>query len=525
MTIRSNLLPCALAADATRHRARARVLGALLAVAFGAGCTAVGPDYRRPSAPFTEQSREHWRQAGTPDTDPATQWKPATPQDLADGDRWWARFDDANLDTLIDAIDPSNQNLRAAEARYRQALAVIAQARAGLFPTVSADLQGTRSLSPVSTGTRGGVVTSNSAAPSTVYDVGLTASWEIDLWGRVSRTLESNRASAVASAADLAAVRLSARATLAQSYFQLRVAERRERLLADTVAANRRALTIAENRYAAGVVPRADVIQAQSQLASVEAQLIDVRIPLAQLEHAIALLVGRAPADFTLKGGELPALPQDIPLALPSTLLERRPDIAAAERRMAAANAQIGVATAAYFPALTLSGASGFRSTDLSNWITAPARYWSLGPALVLTLFDAGRRRGVIDQNEALYDERVAQYRQTVLTALQEVEDNLVALRVLDAEAAAQQRAVEFARQTLEVTLNQYRAGLVGFTNVVTAQTALLSAEQTALSVLGRQFDASVILVRALGGGWSTTELPAPYRGAGRVDPERGIRE
>ncbi len=467
----------------------------LLAALLVGGCVTVGPDYRRPEAPVSAD----WKQASL--------WKPATPQDLSRGDAWWTLFGDAQLDGLIAAIEPSNQNIRAAEAQYRQALALITQARAGLFPTLSGSLQATRSQSPATTNARTGA-TSN-AGRVTSQDGGISASWEIDLWGRIARTLEANEANAQASAADLAAARLSARAALAQAYFQLRVAERRAGLLADTVEANRRALLIAENRYAVGVVPRSDVIQAQSQLASVEAQLIDTQIPREQLQHAIALLIGRPPAALAMAPAPLPPLPAKVPLALPSTLLERRPDIAAAERRVAAANAQVGVATAAWFPSLTLSGAAGFRSTDLTDWITAPARYWSLGPSLALTLFDAGRRSAVIEQNAAIYDQRVAQYRQTVLAALVEVEDNLVALRVLADEAAAQARAVELARQTLQITLNQYKAGLVGFNNVVTAQTQLLSAEQGALSVLGRQFDASVVLVRALGGGWSTTDLAA----------------
>jgi NodT family efflux transporter outer membrane factor (OMF) lipoprotein len=453
------------------------------------GCMAVGPDYRRPEAPVSAD----WKQAGL--------WKPATPQDLDRGDAWWTVFGDPGLDALVAAIEPSNQNIRAAEAQYRQALALINQARAGLFPTLSANAQATRSQAPATTNPRTGITSGGNTV--TAHEAGVNTSWEIDLWGRIARTLEANEASAQASAADLAAARLSARAALAQAWFQLRVAERRAALLADTVEANQRALRIAENRHAAGVVPRADVIQARSQLASAQAQLIDTDIPRAQLQHAIALLVGRPPAALDIAPGTLPTLPAQLPLVLPSTLLERRPDIAAAERRVAAANAQVGVATAAWFPILTLSGAAGFRSTDLSNWITAPARYWSLGPSFALTLFDAGRRRGVIDQNAAIYDQRVAQYRQTVLAALVEVEDSLVALRVLADGAIAQAHAVDLARQALQITLNQYKAGLVGFSNVVTAQTSLLSAEQTALSVNGRQFDAAVLLVRALGGGWS----------------------
>jgi NodT family efflux transporter outer membrane factor (OMF) lipoprotein len=500
-----------------RSRAFRLPLLAALVLSTVTGCRTLGPDYQRPGTAISE----HWRQA---DPSVRSRWKIATPQELPAGDRWWTLFGDPTLNTLVDAIEPSNQNIAAAEAQYRQALALLAQARASLLPSLSGNAAATRSQVSRATGssttstTTGAATSSSGRGPSTLHDAGVSASWEVDLWGRIARTVESNQASAQASAADLAAARLSARAALAQAFFQLRVAERRSELLTETVIATRRALTIADNRYQAGVAPRADVIQAQSQLASVEAQLIGVRIPRAQLEHAIALLLGRAPVDFTLPAGKLAAPPENIPLALPSTLLERRPDIAAAERRVAAANAQIGVAAAAFFPTLTLSGSAGYRATDLSDWLTAPARFWSLGPALALTLFDAGRRQGVIDQNEAIYDQRVAQYRQTVLSALVEVEDNLVALRVLSDEAAAQQQAVTLARQAFEVTLNQYRAGLVSFNNVVTAQTQLLSAELTALGVTGRQFDSSVILIRALGGGWSTAGLPVEYPPAGSIN-------
>jgi NodT family efflux transporter outer membrane factor (OMF) lipoprotein len=457
-----------------------------------AGCAA-GPDYRRPDAPVPAKYKE------------LDGWREAQPRDALPRGPWWTLFADAELDRLMQQVQISNQTIRAAEARVRQARAAADQARAGLFPTLTANASATRSKSP-SLANRPSFAT----GPVNNYEASLNASWELDLWGRVRRSIEAGEASWQASAAQLEAAQLSARASLAQSYFALRVADLGQRLLEDTVKAYARSLELTRNRYAAGVVARVDVVQAEVQLKSAQAQLIDVGVERAQLEHAIALLVGKAPADFALGPGEAPLAMPAVPVALPSELLERRPDVAAAERAMAAANAQIGVARAAYFPTLSLSATSGFRATEVSSLFSAPSRLWSLGAAAAEPLFDGGLRRAQTAQAIAVYDADVATYRQTVLTGFQEVEDNLAALRILEQEAAVQEEVVQAARQAVELTTNQYQAGVVSFLNVLTAQTTAFNNERAALGVLGRRLTASVALVKALGGGWTADELPKP---------------
>ncbi|HZR67845.1 MAG TPA: efflux transporter outer membrane subunit [Burkholderiales bacterium] len=454
-------------------------------VALLAGCS-VGPDYVRPDAPVPQAFKE-------------TQgWKPAEPRDAEVRGSWWETFGDPLLNQLEEQVSVSNQNVAAAEARFRQAMALIGAARAQHFPTITGDVSATRSRS--SSGSNSavisrGVVTSRNAA--------INADWELDVWGRVRRTVESNVAGAQASAGDLESARLSAQVQLAQSYFQLRQLDTERRLLDDTVQALGVSLELTRNRYSAGVAAKVDVVQAQTLLKTTQAQAIDLGVQRAQLEHAIALLAGKAPAELAIPPGALGALPPPAPVGLPSALLERRPDIAAAERRMAQANAQIGVAKAAYFPQLTLSGTIGYQATSLANWFTAPSRFWSVGPAVAATLFDAGLRKSQTEQAIANYDATVATYRQTVLTALQDVEDNVAALRILEEEAVVQREALEAARQTLELTLNQYKGGVVSYLNVVTAQTTALQNERTAVDLQSRRLQASVLLVRALGGGWS----------------------
>jgi NodT family efflux transporter outer membrane factor (OMF) lipoprotein len=325
----------------------------------------------------------------------------------------------------------------------------------------------------------------------------------------VRRSVEAGEANWQASAAQLEAARLSARATLAQQYFALRVADTTRRVLEDTVKAYQRSLELTRNRYAAGVVARVDVVQAEVQVKSAQAQLMDVGVERAQLEHAIALVLGEAPANFALAPSDLAIKMPQLPVALPSELLERRPDIAAAERAMAAANAQIGVAKAAFFPTLSLSAATGFRTTNIANVLSAPSRFWSLGGAAAEGIFDGGARRAVSDQAVAAYDLQVATYRQAVLTGFQEVEDNLAALRILEAEAALQDEVVASARHAVELTSNQYSAGVVSYLNVITAQATALANERTAVNVLGRRLTASVGLIHALGGGWTAAALPA----------------
>jgi NodT family efflux transporter outer membrane factor (OMF) lipoprotein len=453
------------------------------------GCVA-GPDYRRPEVGVPAQFKE------------MEGWRTAQPSDALPRGLWWQMFGDEELDKLIARVELSNQNIRVAEARLRQARSLADQARSGLFPTVEASASASRNQSPSLPNQP-----SFASGPVNNFNVGLNASWELDLWGRVRRSVEAGEADFQASAEDLEAARLSAHATLTQNYLALRVADDVRRLLEATVAAYQRTLELTQNRYAAGVAAKVDVVQAEVQLKSAQAQLIDVGVDRAQLEHAIALQLGVAPADFSLARAPLKAEMPMIPVGVPSTLLERRPDIAGAERSVAAANARIGVAKAAYFPSISLSGGIGYRGTELPNLLTAPTRFWSLGAAIAQPLFDAGLRRAQSEGAIAAYDEQVAVYRQTVLTGFQEVEDNLAALRILEEEARIQEEVVKGARQAVELTTNQYRAGIVSYLNVIASQTILFNNERTAADILGRRLAASVALVRAMGGGWSSEAL------------------
>jgi len=467
---------------------------AILAIALFGGC-AVGPDYERPDAEVPQAYKE------------AGAWKLAQPQDEASRGKWWELFKDPQLGALLEQVEISNQNVLASEAQFRRARSLLAASRAGYFPTVTADASIVRSRSPsgpVGGTTAGRIITNRSAT--------LDAGWELDLWGRVRRTVESNEANAQASAADLAAARLSAQAALASNYFLLRVLDAQKRILDDNVAALQRSLDLTKNRYAAGVAAKVDLVQAETQLKSTLADAIDTGVQRAQLEHAIAILIGKPPAAFSLPPTPLAVTMPAIPPALPSALLERRPDIAAAERTVAAANAQIGVAKAAYFPAFSLSGSLGSRAADASQWFTVPSRFWSIGPALSLPLFDAGLRRAQTDQAIAAYDATVAEYRQAVLTGFQEVEDNLAALRILEEEAKVQEDAVRAARESVILTTNQYKAGTVSFLNVAVVQASQLNNERAAMVTLGRRLVAAVTLVKALGGGWSPAEIASDKR-------------
>ncbi len=460
----------------------------ILALLFAVEGCAVGPDYERPSAPSQEQFKE------TPQG-----WKEAQPSDAIARGTWWQIFGDPQLGALVEKIEKSNFSLAASEAQYRQAQAALGIARAGLLPSVDANASIQRSHSP--SGVIGGTTAGRTV---TTRSVGLSTSWEIDLWGHVRRQVEASQASLDASAGDLAAARLSLQAQLMTAYFQVRLLDVQKQLLDDTVAAFRKSLELTNNRYNVGVAAKADVVQADAQLKSTLAQGVDLGVQRAQLEHAIAILTGTPPSAFALPKIEKYEIAVPIiPPGLPSALLERRPDIAASERRVAAANAQIGVAKSAFFPTLTLSGQYGYRSGDPSvNLFELPNRFWSLGPALAMNLFDFGLRRSQTDQAIAAYDATVANYRQVTLTALGEVEDNLAALRVLEEEAQLEADAVEAARQSLELTLNQYKAGTVSYLNVVTVQAQYLTEQRTALGILQRRLAAAVALVRALGGGW-----------------------
>jgi len=467
---------------------------AFLVVCAFAGCAA-GPDYKRPEVQMTSAYKE------------GGEWKLAQPQDDLDRGKWWAVFGDPQLDALVEQVEVSNQNVLVAEAKFRQARALAAASRAAYFPTLDASVSVVRSRSPTGVigGTTAGRILTNRSAS-------LNSGWEADLWGRLRRTVESSEAGAQASAADLAAAGLSAQAELASDYFQLRILDAQKQLLEDTVAAFQKSLDLTKNRYDAGVAAKVDLVQAETQLKSTQAQAIDTGVQRAQLEHAIAVLIGKAPAEFSIAAAPLAAAMPRVPTGLPSELLERRPDVAAAERRVAAANAQIGVAKAAYSPSLTLSASYGSRSADASQWFTVPSRFWSIGPALAQSIFDAGLRRAQTEQAIATYDATVAEYRQAVLAGFQEVEDNLAALRILGEEAEVQEGAVRAARESVLLTTNQYKAGIVSYINVVTVQTTQLNNERTAMGILGRRLVAAVILVKALGGGWSAAEIAADSR-------------
>jgi len=485
-----------------RPGARAALIVTALSASLAAtlvGC-AVGPNYHRPSAPVPQRYKE------------AEGWKPAEPREAASGADWWSVYDDATLDGLEKQIDISNQTLKQSEAAWRQAIALVSQTRASLFPTIGVSASATRSGGPA--GKLPNLVSSlPSSTASQAYNefqLAGTASWELDLWGKIRRTLESNEASAQASEAELAAARLSAQATLATDYIELRVADELKQLLDQTVDAYKRSLDITENQYKVGVTAKTDVITAETQLEGAESQQINVGVMRATLEHAIAVLIGKPPAEFSLPPATLGATVPVAPTGLPSSLLERRPDVAAAERQMAAENALIGVAISAYFPDLTLSGTYGYASNVVSHLVSAPNNLWSFGGTATETLLDFGARPAQVRQARAAYDAAVANYRQTVLSAFQQVEDELATLRILEQQYKVQDQATKSANLAVQLTLNQYKAGTVAYTSVVTAQTIALTDAQTLLTIRQSRLTASVALIQALGGGWDANSLGTP---------------
>ena len=457
-------------------------------------CSA-GPKYVRPAVETAPVFKEQGN------------WKPAEPRDLERRGSWWMIFKDPLLDGLQEQVSISNQNLAKAEAQFRQALGLLDAARAGYSPTLTGGISTTRSRSSSTTIAQPSAV-AVSRGVVTNHNLPFQAGWEADVWGRIGRTVEANEASAQASAGDLEAARLSAQAALAQNYFQLRTLDAQQQLLEQTVVAYESSLKLVQNQYAAGIVAKAEVVQAQAQLKSTQAQAIDIGVQRAQLEHAIALLVGKPASSFSIARAPLIAQAPVVPAGLPSELLERRPDVAAAERRMAQANAQIGVAKSAYFPSLTLSSGAGYQSATMADWLIAPSRFWSFGTAVAQTLFDGGLRKAQTAQAIAAYDANVAAYRQTVLTGFQEVEDSLAALRILEREAEVQAEAVTLAEQSLALALNQYKAGITSYLNVVAAQTTALANQRAAVDLFGRRVSASVQLIKALGGGWTASALP-----------------
>jgi NodT family efflux transporter outer membrane factor (OMF) lipoprotein len=450
---------------------------ALVAVLALAGC-AIGPNYHRPDVPKAAAWREN------------SDWKPATPAAISADQPWWSIFADPELDRLERMVEVSNQTLQAAEANYRAAQAAVGIDRGSLLPGISVGANGSRSGGAGNAGVR------------QLYSVAASGDWSLDVWGRIRRTLESDRARARASGADLAAARLSAQVTLAQDYFQLRAADEQQRLLLSSITAFQEAVTITRNRVQAGVTTLADVYQAQTQLETTQVQLIGTQLTRARLEHAIAVLVGHTPQELTLTPGGLANSVPVVPVGLPSELLQRRPDVVASEQGVISANAQRGVALAAWFPSLSITGTMGYQSGVWAGIINASNAVWSVGPSVAETIFNGGARRAQGRQARANYDAAVASYRQTVLTALQQVEDSLAALRLLEQQSSLEVAALEDARRSEALTLNQYKAGIAAYSSVITAQTTRLSSEVGALSIQNQRLIASAQLVNDIGGSW-----------------------
>jgi len=487
-----------------RRRAPWLVLLAL-AVFELTGCV-VGPKYHPPVV----QAPSAYKEVGD--------WKPAQPNDQSLGGSWWMIFQDPQLDALELQVNVSNQNLKAAEAQFQQARAVLRYYRADYYPTVTAGPSATRTRisanSPSSSILRG--------ATYNDFVLPFDFSYQADVWGRVRRNVESYREQAQASAADLATINLSMHADLALDYFQARSLDAEEQLLNSTVTEYEQALELNENRFQGGIASEVEVEQAKTQLQTTRAAAIDVGVLRAQYEHAVAILIGKPPAEFTLPPLPLTAPPPHIPISVPSELLERRPDIAASERRVASANAQIGVAKSAYYPLINLGASGGFESSAITTLINGPSGLWSFGMSAVGTVFDVGRRRSLNDQARAAYDYQVAAYRENVLTGFQQVEDNLAAVRILETEAKVQDEAVVAAQKSLDLSVTRYKGGVTSYLEVITAQSAALADEVTAVNILGRRMANTVLLIQALGGGWDRSTLPERPECCGKLASTNG---
>ena len=465
----------------------------ILAGALPFTACAVGPKYKRPTVPVPPAYKE------------MANWKTAQPNDQNLGGNWWEIFQDTQLNALEQQINVSNQNLKAAVAQYQQSRAALRYARADYYPTVTAAPSATRQRysnnRPPQSSNLDGITLNDFAVP-------VNFSYQVNAWGRVSKNVESYREQAQASAADLAVVNLSMHAALAIDYFAARSLDAEEKLLKDTVAQYEQAYQLNDDRYQGGLASEVEVEQARTILETTRAQMVDVGVARAQYEHAVAVLVGKTPADFTLPPLPLTTPPPPIPVGVPSTLLERRPDIAGAERRVASANAQVGLAKTAYYPLVNILGSGGFESGTITTLLQGPSGFWAVGSSAVVTLFDVGRRRAVNDQAKASYDSSVASYRETVLTAFQQVEDNLAALRILEQEAGVQATAVDAAQRSLNLSNTRYEGGVTSYLEVITAQNAALADEVTAVNILGRRMANAVLLIEALGGGWDSASLP-----------------
>ena len=488
------------------RNAAVRVLVALAALQL-TGCV-VGPKYHQPAV----QAPPAYKEVGD--------WKPAEPNDQNLGGNWWTVFQDPQLDALELQVDVSNQNLKAAEAQFQQARAALRYNRADYYPTVTAGPSATRTRvsanAPTSSLLRG-TTFNDFVFP---FDV----SYQADVWGRVRKTVESSREQAQASAADLATVNLSMHADLAVDYFQARSLDAQEQLLNTTVTQYEQALELNESRFQGGIASEVEVEQAKTILQTTRAQAIDVGVARAQFEHAVAILIGKPPAEFSLPPLPLTAPPPHIPVGVPSVLLERRPDIAAAERLVASANAQIGVAKSAYYPTISLGASGGFESSSITTLLNGPSGLWSLGLSAVGTVFDVGRRRALTDQARSAYDSQVANYRQTVLNGFQQVEDNLAAVRILENEAQVQDQAVVAAQRSLDLSITRYKGGVTSYLEVITAQNAALTDEVTAVNILGRRMANTVLLIQALGGGWDRSSLPERPECCGKLVSSTGSK-
>ncbi len=479
-----------------QSRARVATLLVLAGVVFFlVGCS-VGPNYRRPSAPATPAFKEA----------PPEGWKQAQPNEAISRGKWWEIYNDPALNALEEQVSISNQNVLVAMAQYREARDAVRIARSNYYPTVTS--------APAITNSR---TSPNIAANSTVnfitgtrteYSLPVDVSYQADIWGNIRRSVRGSSSTAQASAADLENARLTFQAELAQFYFELHGLDGDEDLLERTNVIYEQYLKLTQDRFEFGVASGADVALAQTQLFTTQAQLVDLGVQRAQFEHAIAILIGKPPSQLTIPRMVLKTPPPPVPVGIPSALLERRPDIAAFERQVAAQNEQIGIAIAAYYPALTLSATGGFQSSSITNWLTWPSRFWSLGPQFAQTLFSGGRLHAQVDQQRAAYDATVANYRQSVLVAFQQVEDNLAALRILEQEAAKEAQAVQAAESSLEISTLQYKAGTATYLQVITAQSTALQDERTAVDILTRRLTSSVLLIEALGGGWDASQLP-----------------
>ena len=477
-----------------------KILGVtLIALALFKSCDKA-PKYAKPTVATPPAYKEI-----TPDTFKETNdWKFAHPSDAAIRGKWWEMFNDQQLNSLEEQANGANQNIAIADANFRAARAVVKESRSEYFPTVT--------TSPsIIVSRQSGAATHSNVSPgrsAVNYTLPFDASWEPDFWGRIRNTVVASASEAQASAADLQNVRLSVEAELAFDYYQLRSLDAEKRLLDATIAAYQQQLDLTHVRFETGIASDEDVAQAETQLKTTQAQATDLGVARSQLEHAIAMLTGQPASNFSLPPTDLNEKPPAVPVGLPSQLLERRPDIAAAERRVAEANAEIGVTKAAFFPSLVLSATGGFESTSIASWFTWPARFFSLGPTLSQTLFDKGRRKAANEVARAQYEGTVANYRQTVLTSFQEVEDNLAALRILSRELDEQNDAVASAQRALSLATERYKSGIDSYLNVITAQATLLNNQRTAVNLEAQQMTASVELIKALGGGWNASELP-----------------